>query len=513
MRSPIPQVRDNRPARQRGMTLALVVASLFILAALGVGLLTMAYGARHMASVAKAECASLLAAEAGYEKAVFWMSQQQDMLSAIHQGASGTSGSLAFPDSSCTYQISLYTFVGSRPVYRVASLGRSGVFSRKVDVFVVQAVSGWDMGTCRIPSGATSTTEVYFATGETIDMPIHINKADDNPDVRDLNIFGTPSFLQSVTLSESQVTTAGADKYGDVLSLFSEGIYFDQPNTRITDESSIQVKVDRFRTSTKPQYCFTPVGTAAVTDPQSATQIEFYEDGGVGKVRITNDCTVRTFQQNDDAKTYDFKIRPGTNGQQYTRYGIYAYHVAPSNADATGQRIVVPVTDTYVTQSFNGSTSAPGGQIFVNGNVILGGQSTLSSNDQVLNGQVTIIATGNIWIADSVCAAGTHDSQGQPSSDNPNVLGLMAQGVIKVVDPGLSTVDSVTGGTGFTYVPIGEPDRAGAVPGDADYKQRHLPAPTVVEAAITVGGGGWVRRTSAAGPTAAGKSTEGPRTP
>jgi hypothetical protein len=485
------------------MALALVVTSLLILSALGVGLLAIAFGARHLASATKAECASLLAAEAGYEKAVFWMCQQQDMLSSLHQGVSGTTGALTFPDSSCTYQISLYTFVGSRPVFRVVSLGHSGVFARTVDVFVIQAVSGWDMGMCRIPCAATATTEVYFATGETIDMPVHINKADDSPDVRDLNISGTPSFLQSVSLSESRTTQGGADKYGDVLSLFSGGIYFDQPNTRITDEASIQLKVDRFHTSTKAQYCFTPVGTAAVTDPHSATQIEFFEEGGVGKARITNNCTVRTFQQDDDAKTYDFKILPGTNGQQYERYGVYAYHVAPANADATGERKVVLVSDTYVTQTFNGVSSAEGGQIFVNGDVVLGGDLTLHANDQVLKGKVTIVSTGNIWIADSVYAQGTHDAEGQPTADNPNVLGLVAQGVIKVADPGLSTLDSVTHGTGFVYVPIGVPDRAGAVQGDPDYKQRHLPAPTVVEAAIAVGGGGWgaenVRRGSYGG--------------
>jgi hypothetical protein len=40
-------------------------------------------------------------------------------------------------------------------------------------------------------------------------------------------------------------------------------------------------------------------------------------------------------------------------------------------------------------------------------------------------------------------------------------------------------------------MPVGRPDDPGAGSSSSQYYQRHLPDPTVVEAAITVGGGGW----------------------
>jgi hypothetical protein len=478
--------------RHRGVTLALAAIAILILTTLGVGLLAIGYGVRHHAIAAKADAAAMLAAEAGYEKAVFWMGQQQDMLSALQQGTPGTSGSLAFPDSRCTYAIGLYTFVGSRPVFRVVSNGTSGIFERRVDVLTVQMISGWDMGACRIPIGATATDAVNFMSGETIDLPIHINKASDSPDVKDIFIIGKPSFLQAVAMGEDRYTAGGADKYASVLSLFDGGIYFNQPASRVTDEQSVQSKVDRFRNSTLPQYQFTPTATAtSLTNRQPAVQLEFFVEGGVGMVRITNNCSVRGFRQSADSMTYDFKIRPGTGGTRYERYSIYAYHVAPGNADATGQRITIPLTNTYVTQSFGGTTSAPGGQIFVNGNVVIGGNSALHNNDQVVKGTVTVVATGNIWVADSIHVDGNHDAQGKPTEDNPNVLGLLAQGVVKVVDPGMSDIDGKVSLSGFTYMPVGRPNYPAASPGTANYFQRYLPDPTTVEAAITVGGGGW----------------------
>ena len=88
---------------------------------------------------------------------------------------------------------------------------------------------------------------------------------------------------------------------------------------------------------------------------------------------------------------------------------------------------------------------------------------------------------------------GAHDADGKPSITNPNILGLMAQGVIKVVDPGISSYPD--GGLNqypgppeedkdCEYVPIGR-DHGGQV------YRRYLPDPMVIEAAITVGGGGW----------------------
>jgi hypothetical protein len=83
--------------------------------------------------------------------------------------------------------------------------------------------------------------------------------------------------------------------------------------------------------------------------------------------------------------------------------------------------------------------SAPGGQIFVDGNVVIGGDSNLHNGDQVVNGRITVVATGNIWIADSIIVDGPHDANGMPSQNNPNVLGLAAQGAIRIVDPGMSS--------------------------------------------------------------------------
>ncbi len=237
----------------KGLALVVVVAGLAILTVLGFGLLTIAYGARREAVAAKAETAAMLAAEAGYEKAVYWMSQQQDILSALQQGVPGTTGAVTFPDSSCTYGINLYTFVGTRPVFRIVCDGRSGAFARNVDVLVVQAISGWDMGMCRVPSGATSTIPVNFADGETLDMPISINKLNDRPDKRDIHISGRPRFLKAVAMGESRKTQGGTDKYGGIMRLFEDGIYFDQPTTKVTDEASVQSKVDRFRNSI-PRY-------------------------------------------------------------------------------------------------------------------------------------------------------------------------------------------------------------------------------------------------------------------
>ncbi|HNS21606.1 MAG TPA: hypothetical protein PKH24_13965 [Sedimentisphaerales bacterium] len=481
--------RDQKSdIRYRGVSLALAVIAVVILTTVGMGLLTIGYGVRHHAISAKADAAAMLAAEAGYEKAVFWMGQQQDMLSALQQGAAGTSGSLTFPDSSCTYQIGLYTFVKSRPVFRVVSHGYSGIFERCVDVLTVQMISGWDMGLCRIPTGATSTDEVNFKTGEVIDLPIHINKASDSPDIKDIFIIGSPSFLQAVAMGEDRYTAGGGDKYASVMSLFDGGIYFNQPASRVTDEGSVQSKVSRFRDSTLPQYQFTPTATAtSLTNRLPAVQLEFFVEGGIGKVRITNNCSVRGFRQSSDSSTYDFKIKPGTGGAQYERYYIYTYHVASTSAVST----TVPLTSTYVTQSFGGTTSDPGGQIFVNGNVVIGGNSTLHNNDQVVKGTVTVVATGNIWIADSIYVDGSHRADGLPADDNPNVLGLLAQGVIKVVDPGLSDIDGIVKIKGYAYMPVGRPNYPSAGSTSSDYYQRYLPDPTIVEAAITVGGGGW----------------------
>ncbi len=189
------KIKQNQ--KDQGSVLALVVISLVILSTLGIGLLRVAYGVRRQAISLKNETVAMLAAEAGYEKAIFWMSQQQDMLSTLQNGADGTSGTINFQDGDCDYSVEFFTFAGSRPVYKVVSNGHSGVFNKTVSVLVLQAISGWDMGICRVPSGASGTYPVNFADGEIIDMPLHINKFDDSPDNKDIYIIGSPQFLRS----------------------------------------------------------------------------------------------------------------------------------------------------------------------------------------------------------------------------------------------------------------------------------------------------------------------------
>jgi type II secretory pathway pseudopilin PulG len=504
---------------ENGSVFVLVLVSLLILGTLGLGLLNVAYGVRHRAIRLKNEAAAMLAAEAGYEKAIFWMSQQQDMLSALQNAVPGTTGSLDFPEGDCDYQIQLFTFAGSRPVYKIISSGHSGMFNRTVDVLVLQAASGWDMGASRVLLGDTVTDEVYFADGEIIDLPLHINDLHDNPDYRDIYILGSPQFSQSVAMGESRETASGIDKYSSVMSLFDGGIYFDQPDSRITDEATIQTKVNRFENSTKAQFRFEPAASAPVSSPYTAVpavQLEFFVDGGVGKVRITNNCTILGYKRNTNWKTLDFKLRPGTDGKLSERYDIYAYHFMPEG----GGRITYDIDETYVTQSIGDVESEPGGQIFVDGSVIIGGGDEANHDgDQVVKGKITVVASGNIWIADCVRVSddgdsGVHYPRGgdnMPAEGNPNVLGLIAQGVIKVVDPGISEYNA--GGTnnypgppqeldGFEYIPIGQQDEGGwvwvgrgldrhRVWQPAELYERHLPDPMVLEAAITVGGGGW----------------------
>jgi len=433
---------------KNGSVLVLVVVSLVVLAALGLGLLTVARGVRYRAISLNKEAAAMFAADAGYEKAVFWMSQQRDLLSALQQSSLlGTRGVLNFPDADCDYQVGIFTFVGARPVYRVISNGHSGRADTTVDVLVLQAMSGWDIGMCRVASGKDKTSPSNFTEGEIIDIPLHINKLDESPDTTDIYVSGNPRFLQSVAVSESRYDISGSDKYISDMDLFEGGIYFDQPDCRITDEASIQTKVARFRNSTKPQFRFKPVDNTppkSLQNPNAAVQLEFFVEGGIGKVRITNNCTVCGFLQDKDNRTWDFRIKPGSGGKEYQRYDIYAYHFISGNAVATGERFTRRIDQTYVTQAVGPVQSAPGGQIFVDGNVIIGGDQTLHNGDQVVKGRITIVATGNIWLADSIVVDGPHDADGRPSHDNPNVLGLVAQGVIKIVDPGMSAYN--TGG-------------------------------------------------------------------
>ncbi len=476
--------------RRRASVLVLVVVSLVILAALGLGLLTVSYGVRYQAIATKNEAVAMLAAEAGYEHAIYRMSQQPDMLAALSNNKFKPEGSLSFDNSTCEYKISFYNFIGSRPVYRVTSAGFCGTFSRAVDVYVVQAVGGWDMGMCRVPSSSASTDPVHYADGEVLDIPIHINNLRDVPDERDIYISGSPSFLDVVEMGESRYA-GGSDKYSSVMGLFDSGIYFDQPDSKVADEYSVEEKVERFEKSTNNAFKFKPNGKALLPDSQSAVQLEFFVEGGVGKVRITDNCTVRGFQQSQDDRTWDYRIKPETDGTRYERYPIYAYHVMPQDAQATGERRVVRVEDTYVSQSFGGVQSAPGGQIFVDGNVIIGGDLGIHNGAQLLKGKITVVATGNIWIADSLSVDGQRADDGMPLHSNTNIMGLISQGVIRVVDPGMSESGQIGGKPmvpgGYKYVPVGVTDNIL----EPDSYRRHLPATTVVESALTIGGGGF----------------------
>jgi hypothetical protein len=465
-----------------------------ILMALIIGATMTSYGSRIQAVQTKSQTEAMLAAEAGYEQAIFWMSQQGDILGAIPGN-----GSITFGTGSCSYTINFHGFIGARPVFRVTSTGICGrpSFTRIVDVDVVQETSGWAMGSCRIPNGSSSTMGVNFVDGEIIDIPLHINKAGDSPDVGDIFISGSPIFRQKVEMSESRKigssdksiytsTTGGLTllgNYSTIVPLFRNGIDFDQPNVRITDATAVQSKVNRFRDSTAAAYKFTPNLTGCPTTPPfdsykcPATQLEFFVQGGVGKVRITNNCAVVL----NAPAPYDYNIVTGSNPTMFHQYNIYGYHYKSNNA---AYQKTYSITDTYVTQTIGGYTSDPGGQIYVNGNVIIGGDSnaTFPDPNQVVQGKITVVATGNIWIADSIRVDGAHttDANNKPTDTNPNVLGLIAQGVIKVVDPGRSPT-SPSSVSGYTYQPIGNSGASG----------RYLPDPTIVEAAMTIGGGGW----------------------
>jgi Tfp pilus assembly protein PilX len=491
--------RITKYAQRKGYVLGLVVVVMAILIILTTGEMMSSYQSRIQAVNAKAQTEAMLAAEAGYEKAIFWMSQQPDILGSLQNG--GGSGNLNFGSSSCRYQVGFLDYMGARPLFKVAAIGTSGgpVFGRSVDVAVIQEVTGWAMGVCEIPSSSKSTDNVYFVDGEVIDIPVHINNHKDSPDNIDIHISGSPRFKRKVEMGESRKTSVGIDKYSSAMTYFQGGISFNQPYIRITDSTAVTSKLNRFRDSTKSAYRFTPNGTANVpsANKHSAIQLELFVQNGVGKVRITNNCTVLGFQQNNDNRTNDFMITPGGHPQPYQRYDIYAYHFRPPSI--TDPTHTYNISDTYVTQQFGGAQSEPGGQIYVNGNVVIGSDTY---TNMVVNGKLTVVATGNIWIADSIVVDGTHDANGLPTTDNPNVFGLIAQGIIKVVDPGISGY--ATGnpnnypGPAPVYVndfshpttqyrhyyqPIGN--------GTLNSNNRTLPDPMVIEAALTIGGGGW----------------------
>jgi hypothetical protein len=489
----------------RGSALVLVMILVVLLTLTGFAMLKAAEGRAVQAVYIKSQESAASAAEAGYEKAIFWMGQQVDMLTSLEDDKNN--GSLTFERSSVNYTITLASFVNSCPVFKIESTGFCGIYQKTIEAYVVQAVAGWEMGQCRIPSNGIQTAEVNFMTGEIIDMPIHINKLDDTPDKKDIYISGTPSFRQRISMGENRYTADGTDKYSSVISLFTKGISFSQPASRIQDADAVAAKVELFRTSTNPTYCLTP---AKITLPKSAdgrtgfysatvtdlpaVHLKFYVTAaGLGYVRIYNNCTVAGYSRNGPAGTsWDYKINPADT-DTFIQYPIYGCHNNAGSAAYTDVQIDLVTDPIYVRQTYGSKQSEPGAQIYVNGNVVIGCASEDAAALGTLNtvkGRVAVVATGNIWLANELKVYGTRDADGMPAADNPNVIGLIAQGVIKVADAGMTTNDQLYNSDYFkatnvaNYAPIA--NREGIVVYD-----RQTPSNMVVEAGLTIGGGGW----------------------
>jgi hypothetical protein len=544
--------------RHNGSVLVLASLVVFVLTILGLGLLTAAYGARLRATRLRNETMAKLVAEAGYEEAIRWMNQQADVLSAMMGESRGRGSSTVatrrikkgssphrFADSADSsadpgfvYTISFNRFLGSQPVYEIVSEGYCGQFSRTIRSFVVQEVSGWDMGLCRIPSGSWVSERAYFTGKDIVEMPIHIN-IENTPEDNSADIYvsrrSRPRFSYRVSMGESRYTWWGSnkDKYRSLINLFEKGIYFDQSECNVTDpfgsgNNTSEQKVSRFRRITSSAFNFWPVADPVVAslDPAwvtaPAVQLEFYVSGeGAGMVRITNNCSVCcTAGAGNDYMLAVGQVNP------YTLYPIYGYHYADSSGSVS-----YPITSTYVRQEISspsgrGASADAGGQIFVSGNVIIGGAVGIDAAGNMvmagtrlfskLRGRLTVVATGNIWIVSPIVYAGPQDppeyqggylSKLVPSPGNQNVLGLFSQfGVVKVIDPKLSLnvppsssgnpnipeVYTNAQGAVLTYQPAGFQAALPSRVWDRQLQSPQLPQSSmVVQAAITVCGGGW----------------------
>jgi hypothetical protein len=515
-------------SHRRGSTLVVVLILMSILTLTGLALLKVSEGRLVETVRIKSLESASAAAEAGYEKAVFWMSQQVDMLEALE--TANQTVSLSFPQSSADYKISFVNFVGSRPVFKLEANGYHGIYQKTLSAYLVQAVAGWEMGKCRIVSDTTQTAQVRFVNGEIIAMPLHINDLKDNPDSADIYISGSPNFMEHVSMGESRHTSGGKDKYASLLKLFPEGISFNQPASRIVDPTTISVKNQRFFDATNPAYRLTPktvhtlpkdskgkTGFYNTVSAQPAVQLKFYVKDGQGFVRIINDCTVAGYTRaGSSTSTWDYKVDPANPATKYIKYPIYGCHY--SNAAYTDVRIDDSSAPIYVSQNFNGIKSDPGAQIHITGNVVIGCSSEDAATLGTLNtvkGRISIVATGAIWIANELKIDGVKQADGMPDKDNPNVIGLISESVIKVVDPGMTTNNLLYNKSYYNatklsgYNPIGVKDGStsysrvlpgtvtveaamtvGVKDGSTSYS-RVLPGTVTVEAAMTVGGGGW----------------------
>ena len=498
----------KKTEKRKGSILALAVILTVILTLAGFAMLKAAEGRLGQAVRTKNQEAAASAAEAAYEKAVFWMSQQVDLLTSLQ--SSSPTGTLNFTQSSADYSVTLASFFGSRPIYKVSANGRCGIYQKTLDAYVVQAMAGWEMGQCRIPSSPTSTTEVSFISGEIIDMPLHINALNDHPDKRDIYTSGSPDFRDHVSMGESRYSTpSGSDKYkSPIIDMFDEGISFGQPASRIYDKDTVSAKVEQFRTTTNSTYCFTPTKTSLKKSSSGKTgffsdtvsdlpavQLKFYvNDSGVGYVRIYNNCTVAGYKRGgNNSTTWDYKIDPDGSGDTFIKYPIYGCHY--TSGTYTDVRIDNESDPIYVRQSYNGVQSDPGAQIYVDGNVVIGcGSEDASSLDTIntVKGRIAVVATGNIWIANELKVAGTRDADEMPTEDNTNVIGLITEGVVKVVDAGMTSNDLLydNSSTQFDPTSIANYSPIGIREGTQTY-DRQTPYQMVVEASMTVGGGGW----------------------
>jgi hypothetical protein len=498
--------RYQRQSKQKGSVLALVLILTVLLTLTGFALLKVAEGRTLQAVRIKSQESAASAAEAGYEKAVYWMAQQVDMLAALQTAQK--SGSLSFAQSNAVYDVSLASFVNSCPVFKVQSTGYCGIYEKNLEAYVVQAVAGWEMGQCRIPSNQNQTAEVSFLTGEIIAMPIHINKLDDNPDKADIYISGSPSFQEHISMGEGRYTSGGSDKYSTIINLFTKGISFNQPASRIYDTGVVAAKVEQFRIVTNPTYRLTPTKitlpkvangktgffSATVTD-LPAVQLKFYVNAaGQGFVRIYNNCTVAGYTRNGAAGTsWDWKVDPA-HTSTFIQYPIYGCHYTAGATAFTDVQIDNPANPIYVQQSYGGSKSQPGAQIYVDGNVVIGcaSEDVALGTLNTVKGRIAVVATGNIWLANELKVAGTRDAKGMPASDNPNVIGLITKGVVKVADAGMTTNGQLYDTTSLTFNPSTIANYAPiATKEGTKLYDRQMPGNMVAEAAITIGGGGW----------------------
>ena len=109
----------------------MVVLGIFILTILSVGILRLGYGAALRTRIIHGRTMAQLAAEAGYEQAVCWLSTQEDVLGflspaiGLAQVQAFDSNNTDFPESSYQCSVSFDHFMENRPVYKIVSNGYS----------------------------------------------------------------------------------------------------------------------------------------------------------------------------------------------------------------------------------------------------------------------------------------------------------------------------------------------------------------------------------------------------